>query len=268
MSYFKHFIIITIFFLSTKSHTYKILQKYGKVEKTNGIVIFESKDFSEGDNMYFKIKRDGKCDGDLEYGYFSTIEEIGSASSTSYYAEFISTSTTSINGVTSYTNYFTIIKKSEEYKDSNGNYLLLQIDCNNVDFENTEKDGSKYFIIIIIIVLVLFFAMIGIIIGVSYYRRRKRAMMKNAYINQTPMIMYGAPQQGNMVYMYGGQQSMVQPNRIPYNNSNIQYSNILNNTPSGLAAQNNAAPQQNYNMVPQSSADRGYNSNVVNEKVM
>ena len=115
--------------------------------------------------------------------------------------------------------------------------------------------------------------MLGVIIGVSCYRRRKRAMMRNAYINQTPMVMYGAPQpmypqQGNMVYMYGGQQSMVQPNGIPYNNSNIQYSNILNNTPSGLAAQNNAVPKKNYNMVPQSSADRGYNSNVVNEKVM
>ena len=35
--------------------------------------------------MYFKIKRDGKCDGDLEYGYFSTIEEIGATSSTSYH---------------------------------------------------------------------------------------------------------------------------------------------------------------------------------------
>ena len=87
------------------------------------------------------------------------------------------------------------------------------------------------------------------------------------------MIMYGAPQpiypqQGNMIYMYGGQQVMVQPNGIPYNNQNIQYSNIPNNTPSGLAAQNNAVPQQNYNMIAQSSAERGYNSNVVSEKVM
>ena len=224
--------------------------------------------------MYFKIERDGKCYEDLEYGYFSTIEEIGATSSTSYHATSTSTSTTSVNGrVTSSTNYFTIIKKSEEYKGSNGNYLLLQIYCDNVDFENTEKDGSKDFLIIIIIVLVVFFVVIGVIIGVSCYCRRKRAIMRNVNINQTPMIMYGAPQpmypqQGNMVYMYGGQQVMVQPNGIPYNNQNVQYSNIPNNAPSGSAAQNNVVPQQNYNMVPQFSAERGYNSNVVNEKVM
>ena len=87
------------------------------------------------------------------------------------------------------------------------------------------------------------------------------------------MIMYGAPQpiypqQGNIPYMYGGQQVIVQPNGIPYNNQNIQYSNIPNNTPSGFAAQNNAVPQQNYNMAPQSSAERGYNPNVVSEKVI
>ena len=97
--------------------------------------------------------------------------------------------------------------------------------------------------------------------------------MNQAFMNQPPMMMYGGPQpmypqQANTVYMYGGQQVMVQPNGIPYNNPNIQYSNIPNNTPSGLVAQNNAVPQQNYNMIPQSSAGRGYNSNVVNEKVI
>ena len=84
MSYFNHFIIIALFFLSTKSHTYKILQKYGKVEKTNGIVIFESKDFSDGDDMYFTIEALGRCSSELEYGYFNTFEEITESSRTSY----------------------------------------------------------------------------------------------------------------------------------------------------------------------------------------
>ena len=115
--------------------------------------------------------------------------------------------------------------------------------------------------------------MIGVIIGVCCYCIRKRARMNQAFMNQPPMMMYGGPQpmypqQANTVYMYGGQQVMVQPNGIPYNNPNIQYSNIPNNSPSGLVAQNNAVPQQNYNMIPQSSAGRGYNSNDVNEKVM
>jgi len=91
-------------------------------------------------------------------------------------------------------------------------------------------------------------------------------------MNQTPMIMYGTPQsiypqQGNMVMMPGGSPVMVQSNGIPFNNSNIQYSNIANNTPYGITPQGNI-PQQNYNMIPPSSSDRGYNSNAINEKVV
>jgi hypothetical protein len=275
MSYFKHFIIITIFLISIKAATFPILKKYGKVENTNGKVIFESKDFSEGDDMHFKIKTNGNfIFKELQFRYFSNIEDITYSSSTRYSESYKSSSTTSVNGRVTSTLYFTIKKKSEDYSDSNGNYLLLEINSFNfVDFENTEKDGSKSIIIIVIIVLVVSLVVIGVIIGLCCYCIRKRARMRAAYINPTPMIMYGAPQpmypqQGNMVYMYGGQQVMVQPNGIPYNNPNIQYSNIPNNNPSGLAAQNNAVPQQNYNMIPQSSAERGYNSNTVNEKVM
>ena len=275
MSYFKHFIIIMMFFISIKAAAFPILKKYGKAENTNGKVIFESKDFSEGDDMHFKIKTNGNfIFKELQFRYFSNIEDITSSSSTRYSESYKSSSTTSVNGRVTSTLYFTIKKKSEDYSDSNGNYLLLEIKSFNfVDFENTEKDGSKSIIIIVIIVLVVSLVVMGVIIGLCCYCIRKRARMRAAYINPTPMIMYGAPQpmypqQGNMVYMYGGQQVMVQPNGIPYNNPNIQYSNIPNNNPSGLAAQNNAVPQQNYNMIPQSSAERGYNSNTVNEKVM
>ena len=275
MSYFKHFIIIMMFFISIKAAAFPILKKYGKAENTNGKVIFESKDFSEGDDMHFKIKTNGNfIFKELQFRYFSNIEDITYSSSTRYSESYKSSSTTSVNGRVTSTLYFTIKKKSEDYSDSNGNYLLLEIKSFNfVDFENTEKDGSKSIIIIVIIVLVVSLVVIGVIIGLCCYCIRKRARMRAAYINPTPMIMYGAPQpmypqQGNMVYMYGGQQVMVQPNGIPYNNPNIQYSNIPNNNPSGLAAQNNAVPQQNYNMIPQSSAERGYNSNTVNEKVM
>jgi hypothetical protein len=275
MPYFKHFIIIMMFFISIKAAAFPILKKYGKAENTNGKVIFESKDFSEGDDMHFKIKTNGNfIFKELQFRYFSNIEDITSSSSTRYSESYKSSSTTSVNGRVTSTLYFTIKKKSEDYSDSNGNYLLLEINSFNfVDFENTEKDGSKSIIIIVIIVLVVSLVVIGVIIGLCCYCIRKRARMRAAYINPTPMIMYGAPQpmypqQGNMVYMYGGQQVMVQPNGIPYNNPNIQYSNIPNNNPSGLAAQNNAVPQQNYNMIPQSSAERGYNSNTVNEKVM
>ena len=51
------------------------------------------------------------------------------------------------NNVIESVNYYTIEKKSSEYKGSNGNDLLLTIDCNGgkINFENTEKDEIKKF---------------------------------------------------------------------------------------------------------------------------
>ena len=169
--------------------------------------------------MYFTIEAIGSCNSELEYGYFTTFEEIEDSSIPSYSIPYKSTSTSSVNGrVTSSTLYFTIKKDSKEYNGSNGN------------------------------------------IAVFCYCRRKRLGMRQAYINQTPMMMYEAPQpmypqQGNMMYMYGGQQAMVQPNGVPNNNPNMQNSNIPNNTPSSsrLAAQKNAVQQHNNYMIPQSS---------------
>jgi len=275
MPYFKCFIVITVFFLRVKASVFPILRKYGKVEDTTGMVIFESKDFHEGDNMYFKIEKNGEFKSGVHYRYYNATEEIKATSNGYYFTSYKYSSTAIIkklhfSNVTT-TNYYTIKKNSEEYINSNGDYLLLEVDCynniNDIDFENTEKDGPSEDSIIVIIFLVVFFVIIIIIIIICCYFCRKRIRMGQEFIN---MIMYRAPQtmilqQGNMAYMNSGQQVMVQPNGIPYNNPNIQYSNIPN--PSGLNAQNNPVPQQNYNMIPQSSAERRYNSNINNEKV-
>ena len=62
--------------------------------------------------MYFKIEKDGRCDSELQYGYFSTVEEIGIAARPSLFVISKSSSTTSFNGrITSSTKYFTIKKK-------------------------------------------------------------------------------------------------------------------------------------------------------------
>jgi len=276
MSYLKHFILITIFFISVKaSSTIPTLKKYDKVKSETGKVIFESKDFTNGDNMYFKVKANGDCYGkDLNYEYYDTDNEITELSSTRLYVTSHSSSSSSVQGrVTSLTRYFTIKKKSDEFKGLNGEYLLLYFKCSiTVEFENTETDGAKKIAIIVVVVFVVFLVVMAVIIGVCCYCIRKRARMRRAYISQ-PNMMYGVPppiypQQGNMVMMYGGQQVIVQPNGIPYNNPNVPYSNLPYNTPSGLAANNNLIPQQNYNMVPQSSAERGYNPNNINEKGM
>lgn len=272
MSFFNHLFIIILCFLIVKASVYPILQKYGKAENTAGKVIFESKDFSEGDKMYFTIKVSGECRSDLEYGYYSSSEEPLISLLALYSVSSKVSSTTSVSGkVTSSTQYFTIEKKSKEYQPSNGNYLYLYINCKgNIDFENTEKDASSNLIILIVVVLVVFLVIIGIIVGVCCYCIRKRARIRQqALMNQPPMMIVGTPQP---MYQLQGNMVIVQPNGIPYNNNipntqYIQYSNVPNNPPSGLTPQGNI-PLQNYNMVPQTSSERGINSNVINEKVM
>ena len=169
MSFFKHHIII-ILCLIIKASTYKILKKYGKVEDTGGSVIFESNEFSSGDNMFFKIKINKECKSDLDYEYYATSE--GISSFTQYSVSQKSSETTSVQGsVTSKILYFTIEKKSTEYNGSNGNYLFLKIDCNGkIDFENTEKDQSYDSLIIVAIVFAVVFLVVIVIIIVSTTR--------------------------------------------------------------------------------------------------
>ena len=268
MPFFKHHIII-ILCLIIKALTYKILKKYGKVEDTGGSVIFESNDFSEGDSMFFKIKINKDCKSTLDYKYYDTSE--GISSFTEYSVSQKSSHTTKVQkSVTSKILYFTIEKKSTEYNGSNGNYLFLNIDCNGkIDFENTEKDKSNY---ITIIVLVVTLSAITIFSIVFYcYKRKKALLSQQQYMNQ-PYIMDGNPQmypqQGNIPIVYRGRPEVIpQPNGIPYNNnSNMQYSNLPYNQANASMSQMNQPPNQKYNMIDQSSDDRGYNSNSINEK--
>ena len=268
MPFSKHQIII-ILCLIIKASTYKILKKYGKVEDTGGSVIFESNDFSAGDNMFFKIKINKECKSDLDYKYYDTSE--GISSFTEYSVSQKSSETTKVQkSVTSKTLYFTIEKKTTEYNGSNGNYLFLNIDCNGkIDFENTEKDKSNDTLIIVLVIV--FSAIIIFSIVIYCYKRKKASLRQQEYMNQ-PYIMDGNPQmypqQGNIPIVYRGRPEVIpQSNGIQYyNNSNMQYSNLPYNPANASMSQMNQPPNQKYNMIDQSSDDRGYNSNSINEK--
>ena len=271
MSYLKLYsIILLLCFININASTYKILKKYGKVENSGGTVIFESKDFSEGDKMFIKVKIDQKCKSNWQYEYYDTSEIFSLPTSFNYMASRKSSSETTVNGAVTLTLYFTIEKKSTEYDFSNGNYLLLNIDCyGKIDFENTEKDGAKSSTILTIVLVVGFFVLFGVVTGIICYCNKKKAALRyQAEMNQQYM-MYGNPQmypqQGNMPIVYGGQPVVIAPNGIPYNNnnSNMQYSNLPYNPGNASMSQINQPPNQKYNMIDQSSDDRGYNSNSI-----
>lgn len=97
--------------------------------------------------------------------------------------------------------YFNLEKKTSEYEGSNGDYLLLNIDCNGtIDFENTKKDESKGTIIFIVVIVVFLVSIVGGCIIYNVCKKRKalaaqQAAMDQQYIYGNPQ-MY--PQQGNI----------------------------------------------------------------------
>ena len=268
------FLIINAFLSST------ILEKYGHISSNNGKVIFNSSGFSEGEKMYFKIKAYKKCDSPLYYEYYSNINNINldSFSLPIYSVSSKAKETYSVqNRVTSSTSYYTIEKRFEEHK-SNGDYLLLVVNCgyDKIDFENTEKDESSK-IIIFLLVFIVIIVVICICCCKKMARMRfRRYIPQQIYTNVTGINQNGQiypPQVNSYVYP--------QEMRMVYNNPNIQYNNVANMNIPNTSNSINPAPAptvvnnlitssnmsyQSYSMVPQSSTEPKYNGKDLYEK--
>lgn len=133
--------------------------------------------------MYFTIKIDRECRSNLGYTYFNTIEEITNPSPTFEVSSKVSSTSSSGKIVTSTTLYFTIEKKSGEYKPTNGDYLYLEINCKGkIDFENTEKDGTSKVITTIIVVTIVFVVVAALIVGITCYCVRKRRRITSRHL--------------------------------------------------------------------------------------
>ena len=254
---FSSFLIIKVFLSST------ILEKYGSISSMNGKVIFDSKGFSEGEKMHFKITSYKECESPLYYEYYSNINDINLESNSlpPYWKRSKVYETESYNNIiTSSTNYYTLEKKKDEYK-TNEDYLLLVVDCSNVkiDFENTEKDESINVIIMIVVGVIL---VIGII---CFCHKLSKTKWLSFMFNQPYIFINGIyPNPNGQIYRpqgypIGGYQEMQMINNnnnqivFPSTNSpNEQYygipninSNINSNEPKP-AANNNPAPTPSF----------------------
>lgn len=229
MKYLAFFLLIFFGSLLISIFSIEILNKYGKIYTRKGYVVFDSSSFSNGDKMYFTLSTDGYCVYNLDilyYNYLSSTNTIDMQTiSTPYWVRRDSSSTTTVNGyVTSFSAYFTIQKKEEQFGDSNGNYLYLEFNCNShVEIENTEESGTTNIVIGLIIAFVVFFVIMVIIIIVCCICRRKRMAARRAMMsNNVAMAQaYGVSPYG--VTPIYGQQVMMQP--YPYNNVVYAYQN-------------------------------------------
>ena len=175
-----------IVYLYILSYTYsKILTKYSSLEISSDIVIFESKDFKDNEDMHFKIKSSfnnfGEIKNTADY-YWYDIEYVYCDSNGNekgeylYYINFKKTDTEDGYDI----KYFTIKKKWDEYRPSNGNYIKIKFNLNDnwAIITNTEKDEGKLATWVIVVIVVIVVAIIGgmIIFFVCRCIRRRKAM--------------------------------------------------------------------------------------------
>ena len=175
-----------IVYLYILSYAYsKILTKYSSLEISSDIVIFESKDFKDNEDMHFKIKSSFNNFGEIKNTddhYWYDIEYVYCDSNGNekgiylYYINFKKTDTEDGYHI----KYFTIKKKRDEYRPSNGNYIKIRFNLydNWAIVTNTEKDEGKIATWVIVVIVVIVVAIIGgmIIFFVCRCIRRRKAM--------------------------------------------------------------------------------------------
>ena len=202
----KSFIALILIYASlisfSSAASYKTLGKYDSLHLSNDkYVIFESKDFKNDEEMYFKIKYsdtyyyyyhfDDYVDK-IYYKYISSRDEdLDSSSDSSYrtvsfsestYTDYDSYSYTyGYRGYSYFTKYFTIKKQKSDYGES-GDYIAFNLrktiknepGSYYVDYiENTEDDEGKTVLIIAIVVVVVVVVAVVITIICCCIRRKR-----------------------------------------------------------------------------------------------
>ena len=290
-------IIIFIFlsFLFCEILSTETLKKYSTFTTIRKYAIFESKEFSIGDKMYFKLTTSEEQNHSLElkYEYFTTKTEAQINLDSNYIPKNSVSSqvsqSSSLGSIGTYSRFFTIEKKSSELGDSNGDYLLLYYNFDGeIKFENTKSSGETKIIIIIIVVFVVFIVVTLVIIVFCYcccFKRRRSYGYVQSLYPVMPMPLYGQGpiyvqgpgyQQGQMLVQPQGQMIVQQGQINPQNGNNVlSYSQqvVVSNNNQVAAPYNNANNQNNpipYNNslnIPQTSGGQTPQSkDYLNEK--
>jgi hypothetical protein len=242
--------ILTIFvFLlySTLSST-NFLPKYGSIKINSQYVIFESKDFKNDEEMYFKIEtriRNYKTQNYVEYQYIAnknggfsssaktyTInfhDSIESKDSyyytygyadcdyydtyyyTDYYSYYYNTYSYSYCYYAYVTKYFNIKKKSSEFEGTNGDYIIFELpveDDYSITITNTKDDESKTITIIIIVIVVL--VVVGALIAIIVCCCRRIKRNKAIAVNQAAQAAAYSQQQNMQAQAYQAQAAAYQ----------------------------------------------------------
>ena len=213
---------LTIFFtflLSSILSGNNELEKYQKDIFRDGYVFFNSKDFKNDEEMYFKITADWFAVDQIDYIYLDDIRDFDTNNNFYYHQRSEKTENkTDANGyVMSQTKYYVITKKKSEIGILTGDYLLIMFYCDgDAEIENTKENEGRVSIIVIIVVVVI--VVIALIIVIFYcWKKRKAAQAANTGITDI-------------------------------NNNNYNYNNNINVNNQGQGNHDQPQSKQNFNM--------------------
>jgi hypothetical protein len=255
--------------------TNEILKKNGKItlKANENVVIFESKSFSEGDKMSFKITAATFDNDNIMFEFFDDYNtydfemDLYESPERSRNAEDVYDTNNWVGKGT--TKFYTIKKDKAYFKDNvKGKYLGIYIDAQGkILVENYNKEQSTTITIIIVVVVVV----IAVIVIIVYCIKRKKrlAEMNNGY-DQNNVNVNNIPYQGNYGPQQNNQNYNMNMNQRPgYNNNGYNNNNGFNNNPgynnngynNNMGYNNNTPyannPQQ-YSGVPQNSNTMRY----------
>ena len=284
--------IISLFVLSNES-SYVLLKKYGTAIMTDRYVLFESKGFKNDEEMHFKLQA-GINDfdhfnneiHDIKYRYTDS----NGISIASYYNAYRKNHDTQEGYLQN--SYFTIKKKSSEFRSTNGDYMMiyfpnlyLTTDYNPI-IVNTEEDEGKVETWVIVVIVVV---IVAIIAGIIIYCVCRRIRMKRAQqaAMATNVAVMNAQNQAAAIhaqnqaaaYNYAAQNAAYQAAAVE-NAQNAAYAAGVEDAQNAMLAQKNYQAQvyqgrnQNYQDQPYQNnnygsspiggaPDTGYNSNAV-----
>ena len=230
------------------------------VEPDDYIIFFDTKDFKEGEEMYFKIKAKRFYHYYVNYEFVEINPDVEyqlKPDSALHKVSFdLKSDYENIQGTQYTVKYFTIKKDKSKFNGSKGDWLVIYFyvdgDSDNdynepgdgkVIIENTLEDEGKFETWKIVVIVVVIVLVIAVMIGCYCYRRKKQL----AAANQNA----GYPAQTVGVNQYNNAQYDPQYNQAGSNyNVNQQYNQPVANYDPNLQYNQPVAnydPNQPYN---------------------
>ena len=164
------------------------LDKYGKINvevKNNdpfGEFIFNSADFKNGEEIYFKIKaKNNTLDNEVEFRYADDNHLPGIQQNDVFVSKFEGINDyDTINGVSYITRHFTITKDPVQFKGADGNNIYITfvvLEPGIYEVENTKEDEGKLPTWAIVVIVIAVVIVIVVMVGLYCYRRKKQLAM-------------------------------------------------------------------------------------------